>query len=430
MTMHYNLGHASYRLSDFPLGRGATPPYRYRRTVRYRKVDAAFQYDDGRLAAGRGFVLIDPHGDLAQAVADATPKHRTNDVVYFDPLDPSHAVGFNPLSSDISPALLTAHIVSAFKHIWRDSWGPRLEYILTNSLRLLLATPGQTLLGLPRLLVDDDFRARLIERCDDPVVRLFWLTEFAGYGDRLRAEAIAPIQNKIGQLAGNPIIRSVIGQQSTIHIPSIINGDKILIANLSKRIGEEPSHLLGALLVTAIAQAAEGRASLPEDQRRDFTLYVDEFQNFATDTFATILSEMRKWRLNLVLANQFLGQVPDILRQSIFGNVGTLVVFRVGAEDAPLLGAQLGHPNPAVLTETSNHAAWIKMMRGDAPTSPQFLITLPPSPQAKGRLPAIVARTHARHARPRPIVEDRISAEFTGTRPATRVDSGSPQRWA
>ncbi|MEP4472091.1 MAG: type IV secretion system DNA-binding domain-containing protein [Bauldia litoralis] len=430
MTMHYKLGTLH---TGFPISLSAEE--------RRLHIDIVGQSGTGKstllfnmmmadLAAGRGFVLIDPHGDLAQAVADATPKHRTNDVIYFDPLDPSHAVGFNPLSSDISPALLTAHIVSAFKHIWRDSWGPRLEYILTNSVRLLLATPGQTLLGLPRLLVDDDFRARLIERCDDPVVRLFWLIEFAGYGDRLRAEAIAPIQNKIGQLAGNPIIRSVIGQPSTIHISSIINGDKILIANLSKRIGEEPSHLLGALLVTAIAQAAEGRASLPEHQRRDFTLYVDEFQNFATDTFATILSEMRKWRLNLVLANQFLGQVPDILRQSIFGNVGTLVVFRVGAEDAPMLGAQLGHPNPAVLTETSNHAAWIKMMRGNAPSSPQFLITFPPSPQAKGRLPAIIARTHARHARPRPIVEAGIAAVFARTHPARRLGPRSAQRWA
>ena len=382
------------------------------------------------LLSGRGFVLIDPHGDLSMQVADATPKHRSNDVVYFDPLDPSHAVGFNPLSSATEPALLTAHVVSAFKHIWRDSWGPRLEYILTNAIRLLLTTPSTTLITLPRLLVDDDFRNRLLAKCHDPMVTLFWRTEFAGYSDRLRAEAIAPIQNKIGQLAGNPTIRTIIGQPSTIDIPHIIDSDKILIANLSKRIGDEPSHLLGALLVTAIAQAAQNRAALPEEERADFTLYVDEFQNFATDTFASILSEMRKWRLNLVLANQFLGQVPDFLRQSILGNVGTLVVFRIGAEDAPMLAAQLGHPNPTVLTETSNYAAWVKTIRDNAPTSAQHLSMLPPVPHTTGQLTSIIARTRARHARPRSTVEERIAVTFGGSPTREGTSARSISRWS
>jgi ABC-type oligopeptide transport system ATPase subunit len=381
------------------------------------------------LASGRGFVLIDPHGDLSQQIADAVPSHRTNDVVYFDPLDRSHAIGFNPLSSSTEPALLAAHIVASFKHIWRDSWGPRLEYILTNSLRLLLATPGATLIGLPRLLVDDAFRNALLDKCSDPVVSFFWRSEFAGYSDRLRAEAIAPIQNKIGQLAGNPTIRSILGQPSTIDIPGIINSDKILIANLSKRMGEEPSHLLGALLVNAIAQAAQDRAVLAEVDRKDFTLYVDEFQNFATDSFASILSEMRKWRLNLVVANQFLGQLPDLLRQSVFGNVATLVVFRAGADDADLLAAQLGHPNPRVLTETSNHAAWVKTLRHGSPTNAEYLSTLPPARHRTGRLPAILARTRARHARPRPMVERRIAAAFTGEPPPARQRSRPTARW-
>lgn len=364
------------------------------------------------LASGRGFMLIDPHGDLSQQIADAVPRHRTNDVVYLDPLDVGHAIGFNPLSSSGNDALLAAHIVASFKHIWHDSWGPRLEYILTNAVRLLLATPGTTLMGLPRLLVDEGFRNALLARCNDPMVTLFWRSEFAAYSDRLRAEAIAPIQNKIGQLAGNPIIRSILGQPSTIDIPKIINGDRILIANPSKRMGEEPAHLLGALLVNAIAQAAQDRATLPEQARKDFTLYVDEFQNFATESFAAILSEMRKWRLNLVIANQFLGQVPDLLRQSIFGNVGTLVVFRAGAEDADMLAAQLGHTNPAILTDTPNYAAWIKTMRDNSPTNAEYVSTRPPARHSQGRLASIVARTRARHARPRQQVERSIAAMF------------------
>ena len=365
------------------------------------------------LAAGRGFALIDPHGDLAQDIAAATPQSRINDLVYFDPSDPAYAVGFNPLSSPADPAVLTANIVAAFKHIWRDSWGPRMEYILGNAIRLLLATPGSTLVSLQRLLVDDAYRATLLERCDDPVINLFWRTEFAGYSQKLRSEAIAPIQNKIGQLTASPTLRAIIGQRSTIDIPHIINTDKILIVNLSKRMGEEPSHLLGAFLVTAIAQAAEQRATIPEEKRRDFTLYVDEFQNFATDTFASILSEMRKWRLNLVVANQFMGQVPDILRQSILGNIGTLAVFRIGAEDGDLLARQLDFKNPSQLSDTANHRAWVKTTFEGSPTSPQLVQTFPLQKSERSNFDAVVARTRARHGRLRVDVERSVARMFS-----------------
>lgn len=382
--------------------------------------------DDMR--AGRGFALVDPHGDLAQSVADATPPHRVNDVLYLDPMDRTHAVGFNPLRSNIEASVLTSYIVSACKHIWRDSWGPRMQYILGMAIRLLLSTPGSSLVMLPRLLVDDAFRAALLSRCTDPVVRLFWETEYEGYSERLRTDAIAPIQNKIGELVGNPLIRAIIGQENTIDIPHILNSDKILICNLSKRMGEEPSHLLGALLVTAVAQAAEGRATIPEEERRDFTLYVDEFQNFATDTFASILSEMRKWRLNLVVANQFMGQVPDILRQSILGNVGTLCVFRIGAEDAPLIAKQLDFPNPEVLSATPNYQAWVKTTAGGSPTEPLLLSTLPlPSTQNRSR-PAIIARTRARHARKREDVEREVASLFEGSEQAPKKKRSRP-RW-
>ena len=318
------------------------------------------------LAHGRGFALLDPHGDLARDVADAVPTQRTNDVVYFDPADLSHPVAFNPLervAPDHRP-LVAAHIAAAFKHLWGDSWGPRLEYILGNSIRLLLDAPGTTLLGLPRLLVDDKYRSRLLATCRDPVIRAFWLREFAEYQDRFVTEAISPIQNKIGALLSPPALRNIIGQKrSTIDIPGIMNGGRVLIVNLSKgRLGEGPAHLLGAFLATAFAQAAESRADIREADRRDFTLYADEFQNFATDSFASILSEARKWRLNLALAHQFLGQLPPLLRQAVIGNAGTVIAFRLGAEDAPLIADELGHHNHEVLSDTPNFAAWIKLM--------------------------------------------------------------------
>jgi len=365
------------------------------------------------LAGGRGFALLDPHGDLARDVADAVPAQRTNDVVYFDPADLSHPVAFNPLAGvavDRRP-LVAAHIVAAFKHLWGESWGPRLEYILGNSLRLLLDAPGTTLLGLPRLLVDDTYRARLLTSCHDPVIRAYWLREFAEYQDRFATEAVAPIQNKIGALLSPPALRNIIGQKrSTIDIPGIMNGGRVLIVNLSKgRLGEGPAHLLGAFLATAFAQAAESRADIREADRRDFTLYADEFQNFATDSFASILSEARKWRLNLALAHQFLGQLPPLLRQAVIGSAGTLIAFRLGAEDAPLIADELGHHNPAALADTPNFAAWIKLMYNDSPTNARYMKTLPPPVITSGRLPAIQARTRARHARPRAFVEQQIA---------------------
>lgn len=364
------------------------------------------------LANGSGFCLLDPHGDLALSVADTIPDDRFNDVVYLDPADPSHCVAYNPLAN-VEPdlrALTAAQIVASFKHVWAESWGPRMEYILTNSLRLLLDAPRPTLLALPRLLVDADYRARLLVHCSDHVVRAFWEMEFAKYEPRFRNEAIAPIQNKVGALLGNPFIRNLLGQtKSIINIPSLINSGKILIVNLSKgRLGEEPSHLLGALFASAFAQAAEARAALREEERRDFSLYVDEFQNFATSSFASMLSEARKWRLSLILANQFLGQLSDILRQAVLGNVGTLIVFRVSAEDAASLAPELGIGTTLALTDTPNHQAWIKLTQHGVPSEPRLLSTFPPNFSIQGKLAAVQARTRARFARPRGIVEERI----------------------
>ncbi len=260
------------------------------------------------LLGGAGFCFLDPHGDASQHIASLAPAERRSDVIYLDPSDPTHTFAYNPLSNvpEAERATTAANIVSAFKNIWANTWGARLEYILGHSIRLLLDTRDQTLLGLPRLLVDDDYRHQLIVRCQDPVVRAFWLTEYAAYDLRFRNEAIAPIQNKVGAFLANPFIRSILCQNSsTLKIPDVMNKGKVLIVNLSKgNLGTEPAHLLGALLITACSQAAEARRHMPEHERRDFTLYVDEFQNFATESFASILSEARKWRLSLVAANQ------------------------------------------------------------------------------------------------------------------------------
>ena len=345
----------------------------------------------------RGFALLDPHGDLALAVADATPKSRMKDTIYFDPLD-THVVSYNPLT-DISPlhrGTIAAHVVSSFKHIWLNTWGARLEYILTNSIRLLLDN-HLTLTDIPRLLVDDDFRERLLNHCSDDYVRLFWTKEYAGYSDRLKAEAIAPIQNKAGVFANNPILRAVVGSNSTIDIPHIMNTGKILICNLSKQMGAEPSFLLGALLVTGFAQGAMARDDIKEEDRVDFTLYVDEFQNYATESFSHILSEARKYRLNLVLANQFMHQVPEILRHSVIGNTGTLVVFRIGSIDAPLFSKELGIPERPLI-DLPNYRCYARTMIEGSPSAARLLHTLP-ADLSTGALQSVKNTTRARHAR-------------------------------
>lgn len=350
---------------------------------------------------GRGFALIDPHGDLARSVADMSPATRIDDIIYFDPMAPTAVVRFNPLVT-VAPfrrATVAAHVVAAFKHIWAGSWGARLEYILTNALRLLLENPGTTLVDLPRLLVDTPYRAKLLRACKDPYIKAFWTIEYAGYSDKLRADAIAPIQNKVGQFANNPILRDIIGQPSTIDITEIMNNGKVLITNLSKQMGAEPSHLLGAMLVTAFAQAAQARDTIPEEQRQDFTLYVDEFQNFATESFTSILSEARKYRLNLVLAHQYLAQLPDTMPDAVLGNAATKIVFRIGAQDAPLFARELGIVDTQ-LTELANHTARVKTMDGGTTTAARLIQTLQPE-ICDGMLEAVKNNTGARYARPR-----------------------------
>lgn len=365
------------------------------------------------LAAGGGLAFLDPHGDTARAIIKSTPRHRISDIIYLDPADLAHPVGFNPLYGvppDRRP-LVTAHVVSTFKHIWVDSWGPRLAYVLQNSVRLLLDSTGSTLLGLPSLLVNDRYRDRLLARCQDPQVRQFWTGELAEWDDAFKAEALSPLQNKIGALLASPVLRNILGQhRPTIDIPAIMNSGRVLIVNLSKgSLGSEPSFLLGALLSTAFAQAAEGRASIPEAERRDFTLYADEFQNFATDSFSTILSEARKYRLSLVLSHQFLGQLPPLLRQAIFGNAGSLIACRVGALDAETLASEFGIPSPSAFTDLPNFHAWARLVCNGAPSDPVYLRLSPPIESGDDATETVIARTRDRYTRPRAKVEEEIA---------------------
>jgi len=371
--------------------------------------------------AGRGFALLDPHGDLARALIDAMPRHRIPDCIYLDPADLAHPAGFNPLHN-VAPdrrPLVAAHIVAAFRHIWSASWGPRLEYLLLNCVRLLLDSNGATLLGISALLTDDRYRERLIATCTDAQVRHFWHEELSAWGDEFRAEALSPLQNKIGALLSPPMLRNILGPpKPTIDLSAIMKRGRILIVNLSKgELGEVPSYLLGALLATSFAQAAQARAVMREDERRDFHLYADEFQNFATESFASILSEARKYRLSLTLAHQFLGQLPLLLRQAVLGNAGGIIAFRIGAEDAATLAPEIGFDSLSALTDLANYEAWARLIRNGIPEGPIRLSTEYPNIERSGHAAAVIARTRSRYTRPRTMVETAIDRFITSPLP-------------
>lgn len=290
---------------------------------------------------GNGVAIVDPHGEFAEECLKAVPPERIKDVIYFNPADLNFPVSLN-IMEKVDPEhrhLVSSGLIGVFKKLWADSWGPRLEYILRNAILALLCHPSSTLLGINRLLVDKQYREEVLSYVDDPVVSAFWVDEFSKYNDRLLTEAISPIQNKVGQFLSSGLIRNIVGQtESSFNIREAMDEGKILIMNLSKgHIGEDSSALLGAMMITKVQLAAMSRVDTPEDERRDFYLYVDEFQNFATESFAGILSEARKYRLNLILAHQFMAQLDETVLNAVLGNVGTIVSFRVGALDTEIL---------------------------------------------------------------------------------------------
>ena len=288
-----------------------------------------------------GFAVIDPHGDYAGNIIKYIPENRIKDVVYFNPADREFPIGFNPLeiTDSASKGQVSSELVGVLKRMF-DSWGPRLEYILRYTILALLDYPNATMLDITRMLTDKVFRKDVIDHIDDPVVKNFWAVEFASWNEKFASEAVAPVLNKVGAFTANPLIRNIIGQpHSTFNIRKIMDEGKIFIVNLSRGlIGEDNAAILGSLLVTKIQLAAMSRADIPNiDDRRPFYLYVDEFQNFATDSFAVILSEARKYGLNLTVANQYISQMAEPVRDAVFGNVGSMISFRVSPDDSPFL---------------------------------------------------------------------------------------------
>jgi len=294
----------------------------------------------------RGIGIIDPHGDLSETILDYIPKRRLNDVVYLEPFDTERPFSLNVLEikNKQQKDLVASGIVSIFYKLYKDSWGPRLEYILRNVILTLLEAPGATLVDILSLLSNIDYRKKVVRSLTDPVLINFWEKEYAKMPDRLKAEAISPIQNKVGQFVTSKMIRNIIGKtKSSIDLEQIMNEGKILILNLSQgKLGEDNTALLGAMIITQLQLAAMNRSFIKETDRKDFFLYVDEFQNFATHSFIKILSEARKYRLSLTLANQYIEQLDEEIQRAIFGNVGTLASFVVGARDAYVLSKEFG----------------------------------------------------------------------------------------
>jgi energy-coupling factor transporter ATP-binding protein EcfA2 len=293
------------------------------------------------IQAGQGVALLDPHGDLVERILTNLPGDRKEDLIYFNVPDITHPLGFNPLES-VPPqkrALVASGLLEVFKKIWIDSWGPRMEHILRNALLALLDQPQATLADVLRLLTDRDFRRSAMTRVANTQVRDFWLREYESYPARFRAEAIAPIQNKVGAFLANPVLNGIVTQmRSTFDLRQVMDEGKIFLVNLAKgKIGEDTAGLLGALLVSRIGLAALSRADVAEENRRDFHVYLDEFQNFTTLSLANMLSELRKYRVSLILAHQYLSQLDLQIRDAILGNVGTIISFRLGLADAEIL---------------------------------------------------------------------------------------------
>src|SRR3989339_849629 len=372
---------------------------------------------------GSGVGIIDPHGEFVEDVLEHIPAERTNDVVYFNPVDAEYPIGFNVLEvPDMKyKHLVVSDLLGIFTKIWANVWSARMEYILQNCIMALLDTPGTTLLGVPRLLVDKDYRQKIVSNVKDPVVRSFWVHEYETWRDQFRNEAIVPIQNKVNQFLNTSFIRNIIGQPtSSLNVSQIMNEGKILLVNVSKgKVGEDNSALLGAMIITKVQLAAMERVRIAEEERKDFYLYVDEFQNFATDSFASILSEARKYRLNLILTHQYIQQLVSgestKVKDAIFGNVGTIVSFRTGADDAEFLEKEFGPEFMATdLVNLSFANIYLKLTIDGVTSRPFSATTLPLIPPLeKSNREEIVSVSRERYGTPRKEGEEKI-AKWSG----------------
>jgi len=366
---------------------------------------------------GEGICFIDPHGKTADLLLEYVPKERVRDVIYIAPFDTEYPISFNVLESvDVDKRhLVVSGLMSTFKKIWVDAWSARMEYILTNTLMALLEAPGSTLLGVNRMLSDKAYRNEIITHIKDPSVKAFWTKEFANYTERQAAEAVPAIQNKVGQFTANPLIRNMIGQpHSSFDFREAMDKRKIMIINLSKgKVGDENMKLLGGLLVTKIYLAAMSRADIPDRVMKvmpNFYLFVDEFQNFANASFADILSEARKYKLNLTIAHQYVEQMDEFVRPAVFGNVGTMIIFRVGASDAEILEKEFA-PQFEIedLVNLGFAQIYLKLMIDGLSSSPFSATTLPPIAHPDSSyVKEIIAASREQFSKPRAEVEEGI----------------------
>lgn len=363
---------------------------------------------------GHGISIIDPHGDLAEELLQHLPSHRADHLVYFNPGDLEFPIAFNPLANvppDKRP-LVASGIVEAFKTIWGDSWGPRMAYILHNCIAALLDCQNTSLLGVNRMLVDAAYRRWVVKQVRDPFIKQFWELEFESWDARFMREAVAPIQNKVGALLQSPILRNILGQvKNRVSIPFIMDNRRIFIANLSKgRMGQDKSNLLGSLLIAQFQLAAMARSNQPESERVPFNLFVDEFQNFSTDSFASILAEARKYRLSLTLSHQYIDQLTPAIRSAVFGNVGNLIAFRVGYSDAEVLSHEFGSEfSPNTFVDLPRFHALAKMQERNEPQPTFKARMMPGSESNRGEVYTLVRRSQERFTSRRADVERKIT---------------------
>ncbi len=367
------------------------------------------------ILSGYGACFIDPHGETVEQLLDYIPKERMEDVIYFDPSDTKSPIGFNLLElADPSQRDLVADgVVEVFKKQFDFSWGPRLQYLLTNAIATALEAQGTTILSVMRLLMDKNYRKFILKQVKDPILIKFWEEEYAqmSTNSKLVTEAIAPIQNKVGRFISSSVIRNIVGQtKSSINLREIMDSGKILLVNLAQgKLGEESSALLGGMIITRLQSTAMERVDIPIDQRRDFFLYVDEFQNFATDSFAKILSEARKFKLNLTMTNQYIDQIPLTVRQAIFGNVGTLSSFVVSQADAAILGQEFAPIFSAEdMVNLEAHSMYIKLSIDGMTSKPFSAKSLDMRFEKLGNKEDILALSREKYGMDREIIEDKI----------------------
>jgi len=392
---------------------------------------------------GEGLAVIDPHGSMAEKLLEYVPEHRIKDVVYFAPFDTDYPISFNVLE-DVGidkRHLVASGLMSSFKKIWVDAWSARMEYILNNILLALLEFPGSTLLGVNRMLADKDFRKLVVDNIKDPSVHSFWVDEFAKYGDRYMQEAGAAIQNKIGQFTSNPLIRNIIGQpESSFDIRKVMDEKKIVIINLSKgRIGEQNANLLGGMLITKIYLGAMSRADKsPDEMNRlpNFYLYVDEFQSFASDSFADILSEARKYKLNLTIAHQYVEQMSEAVRAAVFGNVGTMIVFRVGSFDAEIFEKEFAPLFTAEdIVNLGMFQVYLRLMIDGIGSKPFSAVTMKPVPMPpRSFREDIILASREHNAKTREVVEAAINLWHDSFKPEKKErkpfeEGGEKKEW-